>query len=142
MRQLALALALSGYPITAFSQSPADSATLTVAVHGVDRSTPGKQLQRVESGTASTAGAAPTVPLAGAVVALKGGAPLGTTNDSGRVTVRFPYSERVDLVVRLKEYKDLNCRIRLKEPVDSIRAELLATMAVAVWNTFGCKPLR
>ena len=141
MRQLALVLALGAYPITAFSQSPADSATLTLAVYGVDR-TPGKQLPRVEYGTASTAGAIPTVPLAGAVVALKGGAPLGTTNDSGRVTVRFPYSERVDLVVRLKEYKDLSCRIRLKEPVDSVRAELLHGMSVPVWNTFGCKPLR
>lgn len=65
-----------------------------------------------------------------------------TTDEQGRVTIRFPHSERVDLVIRMTEFKELGCRVRVKERVDSIRAELLPVNGVAVWMPFGCKALR
>ena len=145
MRQLMFALAIAAWPAAAVGQSAADTVPLTVLVQGSNR-VYGQQVSRAKTGTGfateTKAGGIPIEPLAGAVVSLKGGADLGATDEQGRVTIRFPRSERVDLVIRMTEFKELSCRVRVKERVDSIRAELLPVNGVAAWMPYGCKALR
>ena len=136
MSKLAPVLVLIAMPVFAGAQAPAagDSVSLIVAVEGWKQAAPGDPPRG--SGQPSTG------PLAGVIVALKGGPELGITDEAGRVTVRFARADRVDLQFRAKDQKNLGCRVRVTAAVDSLSVVMMGENRVAVWSKFGCKPIR
>jgi hypothetical protein len=83
------------------------------------------------------------VAIAGARAALKSGALLGTSSDSGVVVVEGLPVGRIEITFRAREYAPLSCRLNVRPGVeDTVRVNMQLERRVAVWSSPGCKQRR
>jgi carboxypeptidase family protein len=83
------------------------------------------------------------VKIEGARVALKSGALLGTTDDSGSFHAAGLPMGRVEFTFRAKDYAPLTCRLNVRaEADDTVRVNMQLERKVVVWSSPGCKQHR
>jgi hypothetical protein len=81
--------------------------------------------------------------IADAVVSLKSGAVLGTSNDSGYVAASHLPEGTMQLTFRAKDHLTLNCKVTVRlAVVDTIRVEMASDRSGAYWAIPGCKQRR
>ncbi len=137
VRRFVTAALLSTVPVILSAQAPAAPDPMKGSLKLVVVGSKGGSDQPVKMGRD---GKPEPQPLAGATVHLKDGAVIGTTSDSGTVTLGDLPDGRLELTFRAKGHNELRCRLRVRAGAqERIDVQMLPVRAVAVWNTYGCK---